>query len=435
MRNHPYKRPQLHRVLTSLISNSSYKEIDATTRRLVERNLKASWADGITIYSPLPSSNKNTSGNAGTTIEGRNTKGSEEESIRGWSSGMGGRRGTTASNTSIHSNHSTHSNRSNSEDVLSNINTGGTGESVILASDISERIKELRLGSIGESASNGSNDGNNNGGTRSVGISREGSTDSVDQIASTDDHGTGRRKSMRLLNREAGEIEGHPIINLPGSSGSYTQIQTEYYSTLPRSSSPLSFPPSSSSSPTTSSPKLRNSSLPLPTSSYHLTNNDSTSLLLPPIAEINRKRSTSLLSPITQRLIIMEDIIERPNSSFDSSSTSNSPTNQEPQVPDSPSVGGSNGSGQKQQRRKAPPPPPAGESISRARTPSIISVASSITSNHSNHSNHSDSGSILERVGEGKTLPCLPTEREKEKRRAAPEPPMGGRRSSRNSVR
>ncbi|SCZ88200.1 BZ3500_MvSof-1268-A1-R1_Chr10-2g02876 [Microbotryum saponariae] len=47
LRHHPYKRPQLLRVLLSLISNSSYREIDPTTRRLVERNLRGSWCDGL----------------------------------------------------------------------------------------------------------------------------------------------------------------------------------------------------------------------------------------------------------------------------------------------------------------------------------------------------------------------------------------------------
>ncbi|SCV73775.1 BQ2448_6205 [Microbotryum intermedium] len=47
LRHHPYKRPQLLRVLLSLVTNSSYREVDPTTRRLVERNLRGSWCDGL----------------------------------------------------------------------------------------------------------------------------------------------------------------------------------------------------------------------------------------------------------------------------------------------------------------------------------------------------------------------------------------------------
>ncbi|GAA5888751.1 hypothetical protein JCM5296_000091 [Sporobolomyces johnsonii] len=43
LRVHPYKRPQLFRVLESLIAPSSYRDVDPTTRRLVERNLRGSW--------------------------------------------------------------------------------------------------------------------------------------------------------------------------------------------------------------------------------------------------------------------------------------------------------------------------------------------------------------------------------------------------------
>ncbi|GAA6017583.1 hypothetical protein JCM10207_001214 [Rhodosporidiobolus poonsookiae] len=47
LRHHPYKRPQLRRVLENLIAPSSYREVDPTTRRLVERNLRGSWCQGL----------------------------------------------------------------------------------------------------------------------------------------------------------------------------------------------------------------------------------------------------------------------------------------------------------------------------------------------------------------------------------------------------
>ncbi|GAA5989997.1 hypothetical protein JCM11641_000579 [Rhodosporidiobolus odoratus] len=47
LRQHPHKRPQLRRVLESLIAPSHYREVDPTTRRLVERNLRGSWCQGL----------------------------------------------------------------------------------------------------------------------------------------------------------------------------------------------------------------------------------------------------------------------------------------------------------------------------------------------------------------------------------------------------
>jgi len=47
LRHHPYKRPQLRKILETLIRPSLYREVDATTRRLVERNLRGSWCAGL----------------------------------------------------------------------------------------------------------------------------------------------------------------------------------------------------------------------------------------------------------------------------------------------------------------------------------------------------------------------------------------------------
>ncbi|GAA5825456.1 hypothetical protein JCM11251_006992 [Rhodosporidiobolus azoricus] len=47
LRTYPYKRPQLRRVLEQLIAPSSYRDCDPTTRRLVERNLRGSWCQGL----------------------------------------------------------------------------------------------------------------------------------------------------------------------------------------------------------------------------------------------------------------------------------------------------------------------------------------------------------------------------------------------------
>ncbi|KAK4050321.1 pre-rRNA processing [Microbotryomycetes sp. JL221] len=47
LRSYSYKRPQLRRVLRSLITDSHYRRCDPTTRRLVERNLRGSWCEGL----------------------------------------------------------------------------------------------------------------------------------------------------------------------------------------------------------------------------------------------------------------------------------------------------------------------------------------------------------------------------------------------------
>ncbi|KAM0790136.1 hypothetical protein ACM66B_005459 [Microbotryomycetes sp. NB124-2] len=47
LRYHPYKRPQLRRLLRSLIADSHYRRCDPTTKRLVERNLRGSWCEGL----------------------------------------------------------------------------------------------------------------------------------------------------------------------------------------------------------------------------------------------------------------------------------------------------------------------------------------------------------------------------------------------------
>ncbi|KAK4050956.1 pre-rRNA processing [Microbotryomycetes sp. JL201] len=47
LRYYPYKRPQLRRLLRSLIADSHYRRCDPTTRRLVERNLRGSWCEGL----------------------------------------------------------------------------------------------------------------------------------------------------------------------------------------------------------------------------------------------------------------------------------------------------------------------------------------------------------------------------------------------------
>lgn len=90
LRNHPYKRPLLRRVLTSLISNSNYSQTDPTTRRLVERNLRGSWSEGLTDTSVgegelRPVTRQESTGEGG-----------EDKAVMGlgWSSGMGVSRGT-----------------------------------------------------------------------------------------------------------------------------------------------------------------------------------------------------------------------------------------------------------------------------------------------------------------------------------------------------
>ncbi|GAA5999166.1 Ldb17p [Rhodotorula paludigena] len=47
LRQYPYKRPELRRVLENLIAVSFYRDCDPTTRRLVERNLRGSWCQGL----------------------------------------------------------------------------------------------------------------------------------------------------------------------------------------------------------------------------------------------------------------------------------------------------------------------------------------------------------------------------------------------------
>ncbi|GAA5940481.1 Ldb17p [Sporobolomyces koalae] len=47
LRHHPYKRPELRKILETLIRPSLYREVDATTRRLVERNLRGTWCAGL----------------------------------------------------------------------------------------------------------------------------------------------------------------------------------------------------------------------------------------------------------------------------------------------------------------------------------------------------------------------------------------------------
>lgn len=47
LRQHAYKRPELRRCLESLVAQSHYRACDPTTRRLVERNLRASWCQTL----------------------------------------------------------------------------------------------------------------------------------------------------------------------------------------------------------------------------------------------------------------------------------------------------------------------------------------------------------------------------------------------------
>ncbi|KPV71710.1 uncharacterized protein RHOBADRAFT_56533 [Rhodotorula graminis WP1] len=47
LRHHPYKRPELRRCLESLVAQTYYRACDPTTRRLVERNLRASWCQTL----------------------------------------------------------------------------------------------------------------------------------------------------------------------------------------------------------------------------------------------------------------------------------------------------------------------------------------------------------------------------------------------------
>ncbi|GAA6064497.1 hypothetical protein JCM10212_002385 [Sporobolomyces blumeae] len=50
LRHHPYKRPELRKILEQLIRPSLYREVDSTTRRLVERNLRGSWCAGLRAH-------------------------------------------------------------------------------------------------------------------------------------------------------------------------------------------------------------------------------------------------------------------------------------------------------------------------------------------------------------------------------------------------
>ena len=43
MRTYPYKRAQIVRILESLVTRSSFREVSPTTRRLVERCLSGEW--------------------------------------------------------------------------------------------------------------------------------------------------------------------------------------------------------------------------------------------------------------------------------------------------------------------------------------------------------------------------------------------------------
>jgi len=46
LKSEPYKHPQIRLVLLSLTSHSHIREVDPTTKRLVERCLNADWGDG-----------------------------------------------------------------------------------------------------------------------------------------------------------------------------------------------------------------------------------------------------------------------------------------------------------------------------------------------------------------------------------------------------
>ncbi|BGP56906.1 hypothetical protein JCM8202_005719 [Rhodotorula sphaerocarpa] len=47
LRQYPYKREELRRCLESLLEGAYYREVDPTTRRLVERNLRGTWCQGL----------------------------------------------------------------------------------------------------------------------------------------------------------------------------------------------------------------------------------------------------------------------------------------------------------------------------------------------------------------------------------------------------
>ncbi|KAM0750844.1 hypothetical protein T439DRAFT_325897 [Meredithblackwellia eburnea MCA 4105] len=96
LRHHPYKRPLLRRVLNSLITPSVYRTVDSTTRRLVERNLRGSWCEGLTDESVGEGERRANSRKA--SLLG---PGGEERSVMGlgWSSGMGALREQTTGST------------------------------------------------------------------------------------------------------------------------------------------------------------------------------------------------------------------------------------------------------------------------------------------------------------------------------------------------
>lgn len=83
LRQHPYKRPQLRKVLRQLVSESHYRACDPTTRRLVERNLRGSWCESL--------SDDLTGDDSGRRAPPRQgSSNSENEQGYGWSSGIGG---------------------------------------------------------------------------------------------------------------------------------------------------------------------------------------------------------------------------------------------------------------------------------------------------------------------------------------------------------
>ncbi|POY70908.1 hypothetical protein BMF94_6086 [Rhodotorula taiwanensis] len=56
LRQYPYKRQELRRCLESLLEGAQYREVDSTTRRLVERNLRGTWCQGLQNSDPIPGS-------------------------------------------------------------------------------------------------------------------------------------------------------------------------------------------------------------------------------------------------------------------------------------------------------------------------------------------------------------------------------------------
>lgn len=47
LRHYPYKRQELRECLESLLAGAQYRDVDPTTRRLVERNLRGTWCQGL----------------------------------------------------------------------------------------------------------------------------------------------------------------------------------------------------------------------------------------------------------------------------------------------------------------------------------------------------------------------------------------------------